>query len=316
MKKAVSWLLLFLLVFAAPAQAAIFVRNCALEQSMYRQNQATDHNSDYGVTTQTSGDKNLYQPLLYTHCELDAETGFYHNRARHYAPKFGKFLARDPIANSNLYSYCHGDPINFSDPSGLDTGYGGPNGDIQLWSGSLTNVSDNAEIAGWTAFGIVTIYESVGFATSVAGWYAFQRMAQGGRPCSSTSFISGAAGGELASTESLAAARARGVTINTNATNLPTGKAGSFGVSVNGAKSMNFTAPPSNYALWHEEGHENHFDQLVASLGLDKATTIWWRQIGSVEKEEYVFQYMQRYWNQLTDPQKSNAFNNLQNPFR
>ena len=85
---------------------------------------------------------------------------------------------------------------------------------------------------------------------------------------------------------------------------------------MNGAKSMNFTAPPSNYALWHEEGHENHFDQLVASLGLDKATTIWWRQIGSVEKEEYVFQYMQRYWNQLTDPQKSNAFNNLQNPFR
>ena len=24
--------------------------------------------------------------MLYTHCELDAETGYYHNRARHYAP--------------------------------------------------------------------------------------------------------------------------------------------------------------------------------------------------------------------------------------
>ena len=77
--------------------------------------------SDYGVTTQTSGDKNLYQPFLYTHSELDLETGYYHNKARHYAPGLGKFLARDPIANSNLYSYCNGDPINFVDPSGLET---------------------------------------------------------------------------------------------------------------------------------------------------------------------------------------------------
>ena len=75
--------------------------------------------SDYGITTQTSGDKSLYQPLLYTHCELDAETGFYNNRARQYAPKLGKFLARDPIASHNRYSYANSDPINYSDPNGL-----------------------------------------------------------------------------------------------------------------------------------------------------------------------------------------------------
>ena len=78
--------------------------------------------SDYGETTQTSGDKNLYQPFLYTHQEQDAETGWYHLRARHYSPKLSKFLARDPIGyggGSNQFAYCSGDSINRVDPSGL-----------------------------------------------------------------------------------------------------------------------------------------------------------------------------------------------------
>ena len=198
MKKSVTWLLLFLLAFLQPVQAAIVLQNWTSGKELYRQNQATVHYdgngqrvqktvngvaqkflwnggsiakeykadgtvradyqlgagakidgkwqfnlsdiqgstlgvtddagkmiatwdySDYGVTTQTSGDKNLYQPFLYTGQELDAETGFYHNRARHYAPRLGKFLARDSLNNSNRYQYCNGDPINFSDPSGLD----------------------------------------------------------------------------------------------------------------------------------------------------------------------------------------------------
>ena len=86
------------------------------------QGQITDRYeySDFGETTHLSGTST--NPFLYTGQEFDSETGFYHLRARHYAPSLGKFLSRDPIgysAGTNCYSYCSGDPINASDPSGL-----------------------------------------------------------------------------------------------------------------------------------------------------------------------------------------------------
>jgi RHS repeat-associated protein len=84
---------------------------------------ATWDYDDFGETTQLSGSPSVYNPFLYTGQELDKETGFYHLRARHYAPSLGKFLSRDPIGyagGSNLYSYCGGDSINCVDPSGLD----------------------------------------------------------------------------------------------------------------------------------------------------------------------------------------------------
>ena len=93
----------------------------AAETGLIRK-QAIAHNDDYGETTQMSGSATVYTPFLYTGQELDKETGFYHLRARHYAPSLGKFLSRDPIGyagGTNLYAYVGGDPINFSDPSGL-----------------------------------------------------------------------------------------------------------------------------------------------------------------------------------------------------
>jgi len=87
---------------------------------------ATYDYSDYGETIQTSGSTTLYNPFLYTGQEYDAETGLYHLRARHYSPGKGRFFARDPIGyagGSNMYAYCAGDPINFTDPSGLQEIY-------------------------------------------------------------------------------------------------------------------------------------------------------------------------------------------------
>lgn len=83
---------------------------------------ATWDYDDYGETTQLSGSSAVYNPFLYTGQELDKETGFYHLRARHYAPSLGKFLSRDPIGyagGSNCYSYCAGDGVNNVDPMGL-----------------------------------------------------------------------------------------------------------------------------------------------------------------------------------------------------
>jgi RHS repeat-associated protein len=53
------------------------------------------------------------------------EAGVYHYRARAYSPALGRFLQTDPISHSggmNLYAYVHNDPINFTDPWGLQDG--------------------------------------------------------------------------------------------------------------------------------------------------------------------------------------------------
>jgi RHS repeat-associated protein len=51
------------------------------------------------------------------------EAGVYHYRARAYSPTLGRFLQTDPISHSggmNLYAYVHNDPLNFTDPWGLE----------------------------------------------------------------------------------------------------------------------------------------------------------------------------------------------------
>jgi RHS repeat-associated protein len=51
-----------------------------------------------------------------------AEAKAYHYRARTYLPQFGRFLQPDPIgygAGMNLYGYVSGDPVNMTDPFGL-----------------------------------------------------------------------------------------------------------------------------------------------------------------------------------------------------
>jgi len=51
-----------------------------------------------------------------------AGSGLYHYKARAYHPGLGRFLQTDPIgygAGMNMYAYVGGDPVNFTDPSGL-----------------------------------------------------------------------------------------------------------------------------------------------------------------------------------------------------
>ena len=127
LRPALTWLLIWLLAFAAPAQAVqnMLLLDAALSASAKEtgliRDQVVDHNSDYGETRQISGSASLYNPFLYTGQEYDFETSLYHLRARHYSPSLGRFFSRDPIGyagGSNMMGYCAGDPINRSDPSG------------------------------------------------------------------------------------------------------------------------------------------------------------------------------------------------------
>jgi RHS repeat-associated protein len=67
-----------------------------------------------------SGDRFKFAGMQY-----DSEIGLYYDQARYYDPNLGRFLTEDPLSfaagDANLYRYVWNSPLNFTDPSGLDT---------------------------------------------------------------------------------------------------------------------------------------------------------------------------------------------------
>jgi RHS repeat-associated protein len=61
--------------------------------------------------------------FLFTGREWLGDLRIYDYRARQYQPELGRFLQPDPkefgAGDYNLYRYCHNDPVNKSDPTGL-----------------------------------------------------------------------------------------------------------------------------------------------------------------------------------------------------
>ncbi len=64
-----------------------------------------------------------YNPYQYTGTYLDAATDLYQMGARYYQPETGRFTQLDPLGctidDGQRYSYTMGNPVNYTDPSGL-----------------------------------------------------------------------------------------------------------------------------------------------------------------------------------------------------
>jgi RHS repeat-associated protein len=82
--------------------------------------QATWTYDAYGAVTSSSG--SVTMPLQYAGQYTDSESGLQYLRARYYDPTTGQFLTQDPMAAATRspYGYASYDPVDGTDPSGLD----------------------------------------------------------------------------------------------------------------------------------------------------------------------------------------------------
>jgi RHS repeat-associated protein len=88
--------------------------------------------------------------FIFTGREYAATFGFYEYRARAYNPTLGRFMSEDPKGfdggDYNLFRYCHNDPLDLTDPMGLE-------GEIYLYRDSADRsaagkyvISENGKI--------------------------------------------------------------------------------------------------------------------------------------------------------------------------
>ena len=68
-----------------------------------------------GSMAETLGTLN---PFRYRGYVFDEETGLYYLRSRYYSNQFCRFLNADSLYASNLFSYCHNEPVQFVDADG------------------------------------------------------------------------------------------------------------------------------------------------------------------------------------------------------
>lgn len=80
---------------------------------------------DYGPYGEIVGESGEVEacPFRYQSKWWDAAAGLNYFGYRHYSPRLGRWISRDPLGEAggmNLYAYCEGDPVNKHDALGMD----------------------------------------------------------------------------------------------------------------------------------------------------------------------------------------------------
>ena len=101
----------------------------------------------YGNLTASTG--SLANPFQFAGQYVDSESGLYYLRARYYDPSSAQFLSRDPAvaATRQPYSYSGDNPLNLTDPSGLDWEFALPGGGALAGGGLAGCVFGGCEAA-------------------------------------------------------------------------------------------------------------------------------------------------------------------------
>ncbi len=110
-------------------------------------------------------------PWQYTARENDG-TGLQHNRARYYSSSMGRFASQDPIGfaggDTNLYGYGGGDPINYTDPTGL---FWNPLDEVKKAAGKGLEIVTSQQSANfWAGFGDMASFGITNWVRSQGGW--------------------------------------------------------------------------------------------------------------------------------------------------
>ena len=109
----------------------------------------TIYSPDYSTVRNASSQDNT---LLYDGTWQDPTTGLDEDGARWYNPSLETFVSQDPAhSDANLYRYVGNDPTTYTDPTGLETPYGGSGGGtspIGSWSPPSNDCSAGQELAG------------------------------------------------------------------------------------------------------------------------------------------------------------------------
>jgi RHS repeat-associated protein len=97
--------------------------------------------SPWGIATQVVGTDDYRS---FTGKDYDS-TGLIYFNARYYDPIVGRFLTEDPSRKGgNWYAYCENNPINKTDPTGLDVGQNEYNKAVKENVQELTSAQDTA----------------------------------------------------------------------------------------------------------------------------------------------------------------------------